>query len=46
MRLLARGIPIVEVPVSYRPRTRAEGKKVGVPDWVRGAAALVRFRRG
>jgi glycosyltransferase involved in cell wall biosynthesis len=46
IKLLARGCRIVEVPVSYEPRTRAEGKKVGFPDLVRSLAALARFRRG
>ena len=46
IKLLARGCRIVEVPVSYRPRTRAEGKKVAFPDLVRSLAALARFRRG
>jgi hypothetical protein len=32
-RLAARGKRIVEVPISYRPRTRAEGKKIGARDW-------------
>jgi glycosyltransferase involved in cell wall biosynthesis len=27
-KLLARGIPIAEVPISYRPRTLKEGKKI------------------
>jgi glycosyltransferase involved in cell wall biosynthesis len=46
IKLLARGCRIVEVPVSYAPRTRAEGKKVGFPDLVRSVATLTRFRRG
>ena len=46
IKLLARGCRIVEVPISYEPRTRAEGKKVGFPDLVRSLAALARFRRG
>jgi glycosyltransferase involved in cell wall biosynthesis len=32
-RLAARGKRIVEVPISYRPRTREEGKKIGARDW-------------
>jgi glycosyltransferase involved in cell wall biosynthesis len=45
-KLLARGCRIVEVPVSYHPRTRREGKKVAFRDLVRSVSALVRFRRG
>ncbi len=45
-KLLARGCRIVEVPVSYHPRTRQEGKKVAFRDLLRSNAALVRFRRG
>jgi len=41
-KALARGMRIVEVPVSYFPRTKAEGKKIGAKDWVR---ALRTFRR-
>ena len=46
IKLLARGCRIVEVPVSYEPRTRAEGKKVAFSDLVRSLATLNRFRRG
>jgi glycosyltransferase involved in cell wall biosynthesis len=45
-KLLGRGCRIVEVPVSYDPRTRAEGKKVAFDDLVRSLGALLRFRRG
>ena len=45
-KLLARGCRIVEVPVSYAPRTRREGKKVAFRDLLRSVSALVRFRRG
>jgi len=43
LALLARGHPIVEVPVSYRPRSRAQGKKVR---WQDGLRALVLLLRG
>ena len=39
---LARGMRIAEVPISYFPRTKAEGKKIGLKDWFR---ALRTFRR-
>jgi glycosyltransferase involved in cell wall biosynthesis len=38
------GIPIREVGIGYRPRTRAEGKKIGWRDAVTAATALVRWR--
>jgi glycosyltransferase involved in cell wall biosynthesis len=38
------GVPIREVPVGYRPRTAAEGKKIGWRDALAAAAALVRWR--
>lgn len=41
-KALARGMRIVEVPVSYFPRSKAEGKKIGAKDWFR---ALRTFRR-
>ena len=44
-KLLRRGCRIVEVPVSYEPRTRAEGKKVRFRDLLRSIVTLVRFRR-
>jgi dolichol-phosphate mannosyltransferase len=32
-RMLAKGRRIVEVPIRYYPRSKAEGKKIGVRDW-------------
>ena len=46
VKLLARGVPIREVPVRYAPRTRAEGKKIGFRDWLVGVYTLIRFRKG
>ena len=43
-KLLRLGIPIVEVPVTYRPRTSAEGKKIRWSDGVAAALAIVRWR--
>jgi hypothetical protein len=37
-------IPIREVGITYRPRTRAEGKKIGWRDALRAAATLARWR--
>lgn len=42
--LLRRGDRIVEVPVRYRPRTYAEGKKIHPFDGLRILAALLRAR--
>ena len=44
-RLLARGRHIVEVPVTYRPRTRAEGKKIRATDWLRAVGTYWTYRR-
>ena len=45
-RLLARGCRIVEVPITYHPRSRAEGKKIGLRDWFIAARTFARYRRG
>ena len=45
-KLLARGVRIVSVPVSYAPRSFADGKKIGPRDALRGLAALWKWRRG
>lgn len=43
-RALVRGGTIVEVPISYRARTKAEGKKLSLKHGISIAAALVRAR--
>jgi dolichol-phosphate mannosyltransferase len=43
-KLLKRGIHIVEIPVSYRARSRREGKKPGVRDGLEILWTLVRER--
>lgn len=43
-KLLKRGIPIVEVPVSFKPRTVVEGKKVGTLDGLAAIWTLLRYR--
>ena len=43
-RLLLRGIPIVEVPVRYRPRTYRQGKKIHPLDGLRILLTLVKLR--
>lgn len=45
-KALARGCRIVEVPIGYSPRTKAEGKKIGARDWVRAARTFFRYRNG
>jgi dolichol-phosphate mannosyltransferase len=45
-RMLARGARIVEVPISYSPRSRAEGKKIGPRDWFAAVRTFWRYRRG
>jgi dolichol-phosphate mannosyltransferase len=43
-KLLRSGIEIVEVPVSYRPRGRAEGKKIKFSDGLIAVWTLLKFR--
>jgi dolichol-phosphate mannosyltransferase len=45
-RMLARGKRIVEVPIRYYPRSRAEGKKIGLRDWFAAVRTFWRYRRG
>lgn len=45
-RMLARGRRIVEVPIRYYPRTRAEGKKIGLRDWFIATRTFRAYRRG
>jgi glycosyltransferase involved in cell wall biosynthesis len=45
-RLLARGARIAEVPIGYSPRSRKEGKKIGLRDWFVGFRTFWRYRRG
>jgi dolichol-phosphate mannosyltransferase len=39
-----KGIPIKEVPISYSPRTFAEGKKIKPIDGIKSMWAIIRFR--
>ena len=45
-KVLAKGLRIVEVPVRYDPRSREEGKKIGLKDWFIGTRTFIRFRNG
>lgn len=42
--LARRGIPIVEYPISYHPRSFAEGKKIGLKDWFLWMWEFLRLR--
>jgi glycosyltransferase involved in cell wall biosynthesis len=45
-KVLANGKRIAEVPISYHPRTVAEGKKIGLRDWFIAVRTFFRFRNG
>lgn len=45
-RIVARGLRIVEVPITYDPRSREEGKKIGMKDWFTAIRTFARFRKG
>jgi len=45
-KMVARGARIVEVPIHYAPRSKAEGKKIGLRDWFIGLRTFWRYRRG
>jgi glycosyltransferase involved in cell wall biosynthesis len=45
-RMLARKRKIVEVPIRYYPRSREEGKKIGLRDWFIGTRTFWRYRNG
>jgi glycosyltransferase involved in cell wall biosynthesis len=44
-KVAARGQQIVEVPISYFPRSKAEGKKIGLKDWFIAVRTFWRYRR-
>lgn len=45
-KMLAQGRRIIEVPISYFPRSKADGKKIGARDWFVAVATFRRFRHG
>jgi len=45
-KVLAQGHRIVETPISYFPRTKEEGKKIGLKDWFRALKTFMRYRNG
>ncbi len=44
-KVLKGGGSIVEVPISYNPRTKEEGKKIGLNDWFTGIRTFKRYGR-
>jgi glycosyltransferase involved in cell wall biosynthesis len=45
-KVVAAGHRIVEVPIRYMPRSRKEGKKIGVRDWFKALRTFARYRNG
>jgi len=45
-KVIARGRRIREVPIGYYPRSREEGKKIGLRDWFIAGRTLLRYRNG
>lgn len=45
-KLARRGARIMEVPISYQPRTNEEGKKIGVRDGFRAIYCILHYHRG
>jgi glycosyltransferase involved in cell wall biosynthesis len=43
-KILARGHVIKEVPISYFPRTKEEGKKIGLKDWFAALKTFLKYR--
>ena len=43
-KVLRQGLRIVERPVRFEPRSRAQGKKIGWRDGVRALEVLARYR--
>ncbi len=45
-KCLKRGIPIVEIPIDYQPRTIEEGKKINWRDAVKAVTMMLKVRIG
>jgi dolichol-phosphate mannosyltransferase len=45
-KMAHRGARFVEVPIRYAPRSREEGKKIGMRDWFVAVRTFVRYRNG
>ncbi len=44
VRLVNRGVPVIEVPISYRPRFKEQGKKIRWHDFFSSMYVLIRYR--
>lgn len=44
-KVLGRGVAIVEVPIRYYPRSRADGKKIGLRDWFTAVRTFAHWGR-
>ncbi len=44
VKLLKKGVKILELPISYNPRRLEEGKKIGWMDGVKGVLTVLRYR--
>lgn len=45
-KILAKGLTIKEVPISYFPRSKKEGKKIGIKDWFKALRTFYKYRNG
>jgi dolichol-phosphate mannosyltransferase len=45
-KMAHQGARIVEVPIHYSPRSREEGKKIGLRDWFVAVQTFLRYRNG
>ncbi len=45
-KVIARGFRICEIPISYFPRSKEEGKKIGLKDWFAALKTFYRYRHG
>ncbi len=45
-KALRSGIPVIELPIDYQPRTIEEGKKINWKDAVKGAWTMLKIRLG
>ncbi|MFV1987967.1 MAG: glycosyltransferase family 2 protein [Gemmatimonadota bacterium] len=45
-RILAQHKSLEEVPIHYFPRSKGEGKKIGLSDWFEAVRTFARFRKG
>lgn len=43
-KILKKGIRIYDVPISYTPRSREEGKKIKFGDWLKSVYVMLKYR--